>query len=317
MTDRLSRFKASTLNWRSLRHLREAVIIAGSYFVYMFVRKYIIPDIETVSFVNSFKIVSFELATGLFWEARWQAWIIENSKALVMFLNWAYIVTFIPLLLITTVLVYFKDQRRYFYYRNVWLLSFIFALIVFAVFPLAPPRFLPEHGFVDSIQRFGPSWYGGREMVGAFYYNIYAAMPSLHFGWTVLFGVLFFRMGGKWLKVCGVLYPTMTFFAITLTGNHFVLDALGGAAVILAAFLLYEGSLFVRLRTPIVYGFVKVRTTMIYGFAKMQVRRAGTYLYGALLPRKLQIVLAYAGARTSSRSDRLPIRKWMAGSHYS
>ena len=210
----------------------------------MFLRKYIISDLETVPFENAIKVTSFELARGLFWELHWQQWALHNAKTVILFFNWVYIITFGPIIATTAILLYIKDRPKYFYYRNVVLLSFVFALVLFVFFPLAPPRFLPEYGFVDTIQKYGPSWWIGHSWYGSrdttIYYNVFAAMPSLHFGWTVLFGVLFFRTKYLWLKVCGVIYPVMTFFAITLTGNHYILDAAGGAAVILASYLLYE-----------------------------------------------------------------------------
>ena len=224
----------------SLRFLREVAIILGSYFVYMMARRFLIPDIEAEAFANGLKVVNFELATGLLLEARWQAWVLEHSKAMVIMFNWIYIATFIPILAITAALVYLKDRGRYFYYRNVWLVSFVLALLIFVLFPLAPPRFLPEYGYVDAIQKFGPTWYGGSDMARAVYYNVYAAMPSLHFGWTLLFGILYIRMGPPPLRVWGVLYPTMTFFAITITGNHYIMDAVGGLGVAIASYASYE-----------------------------------------------------------------------------
>ena len=277
------RIKALYLRQGIRRHLWEVILLAAVYFVYMFVRKFMIPNIEPGAFENAVKLASFEFATGLLWEPVWQGWTIEHSKALVIFLNWVYVITFFPIIAITAVLVYIKDRPKYFYYRNLILLSFVIALLLFALFPLAPPRFLPEHGFIDSIQRFGPSWYGGSDMAAAIYYNEYAAMPSLHFGWTVLFGVLFFRMGPKWLKVLGVIYPTMTFFAITLTGNHFILDAVGGAAVALASFLGYE--CFLRLRPYF-------RPSL--AFAKSSMCRAAALTHGTLLRLKADTLLALA-----------------------
>ena len=78
----------------------------------------------------------------------------------------------------------------------------------------------------------------------AWFYNAYAAMPSLHFAWTIVFGLMFFRSrGSSALKVAGVAYPTATFFAITFTGNHYILDAVGGGVVALSSFLIYWGML--------------------------------------------------------------------------
>ena len=227
----------------SLGALREAGIIVGAYFVYMLARRFLIPDIEAVAFGNALRLIDFEAAIGILFEASWQGWLLEHSKAVVVLFNWVYIVTFFPILILTAVVLYAKDRAQYCYYRNVWLISFILALAVFILFPLAPPRFLPEYGFVDAIQEFGPSWYGGTDMARSLYYNVYAAMPSLHFGWTLLFGVLYFRMGPVPLKVWGVLYPTITFFAITITGNHYIMDAVGGLAVAVASYASYEALL--------------------------------------------------------------------------
>jgi hypothetical protein len=68
-------------------------------------------------------------------------------------------------------------------------------------------------------------------------------MPSLHFGWTVLFGFLFYRTGKLSLRLWGVLYPTLTFFIIIMTGNHYVIDSVVGGLVVLSSFLLYEAIL--------------------------------------------------------------------------
>ena len=281
--------------------LLQVGIIAGSYFTYMFVRRFLIPDVETIAYENSLKVISFEWAAGFFWEQAWQAWAIEHSRALVVALNWLYVFTFVPILATTTLLVYVKDPGKYFYYRNVWLLSFLFALVLFALFPLAPPRFLPEYGFVDAIQDYGPAWYGGRDMVKAIYFNVYAAMPSLHFGWTVLFGILYFRTGRPWLRVIGVLYPVMTLFAITLTGNHFVMDAAGGIAVVLAPYLLYEGIL-------------KLRRSRLPGLVK---ERLPAPLYASLRDypiRTRDSTLVYVAALKARLSPyRSPTGKWKGG----
>ena len=234
--------------WSGLKHLKQLFIVAAAYFAYMFIRKYLIIDIEAVALSNALKVISFEVGSGFFWEPHWQKWAIGSAKDLVLFLNWAYIVTFWPILLVSGVILYLADRQTYFHYRNVVLLSFLVALLVFAMFPLAPPRYLPEYGFVDTIQKFGPNWYGGREM--QVYYNAFAAMPSLHFSWTVLFGFMFLRMKHKWLKPLGIIYPTLTFFAITITGNHYVLDAIGGLGIIIASFLIYLSILRVSRMSP-------------------------------------------------------------------
>lgn len=271
--------------WRGWKYVGEVAFIAGVYFLYMVVRKFLIPNIEPVAFGNATRIISFESAAGFFWEPGWQSWAIEHSRALVVFLNWAYVVTFAPMIVITAVVMYVKDRPKYFYYRNIILLSFAIALTIFALFPLAPPRFMPEYGFVDAIHRLGGSlsWYGGSEFAQATYYNVYAAMPSLHFGWTVLFGVLFIRMDSWWLKAWGFTYPTLTFFAITVTGNHYILDAVGGGGVALSSFLLYEGIIHLRRRAPVPMAAARARLAVV-----------PAYFHATFLRWKARWVLAVA-----------------------
>lgn len=224
-------------------HVREVGIVAGAYFAYMYTRSLVFSDVESTALSNARRVVSLEKSLGFFWEPQWQAWVLGSAKGLVIFFNWAYIVTFFPIIITAAVTIYMVDRHRYFYYRNVVMLTFVFALIVFMLFPLAPPRMLSNQ-FVDTIQQFGPRFYASRE--AANYYNAFAAMPSLHFTWTAIFGFMFFRSGRTWLKVVGVVYPLMTLFAITITGNHFIVDAIAGVAIMLAA--LGTAWLYQRLR---------------------------------------------------------------------
>ena len=63
------------------------------------------------------------------------------------------------------------------------------------------------------------------------FYNTDAAMPSLHFCWSVIMGVMFWgRLKGAW-KALGIAYPVLTFLSIIVTGNHFVLDAIAGGVL--------------------------------------------------------------------------------------
>ena len=239
-----------------LPHLREVALVVGAYFVYMYSRALVFGDFQGIALANAWRVIEFEQKVGFFWEPVWQAWTIDSAKSLVIFFNWAYIVTFLPIVLTAAVVLYFTNRDRYKYYRNVVLLSFIIALIGFMLFPLAPPRMIAEH-FVDTINAFGPSGYASRELTS--YYNAYAAMPSLHFGWTVMFGVIFLRTNNRLIKVFGVIYPTLTLFAITITGNHYIMDAIGGGLLIIASFLTMEIGIRRRLYVPVILSWMRAR----------------------------------------------------------
>ena len=60
--------------------------------------------------------------------------------------------------------------------------------------------------------------------------NQYAAMPSLHFAWSLWSALILFPVLRRWwTKGLAVLYPACTLFAIVVTANHYILDAAGGA----------------------------------------------------------------------------------------
>ncbi|MFG2885830.1 bifunctional glycosyltransferase 87/phosphatase PAP2 family protein [Streptomyces sp. NPDC048297] len=110
------------------------------------------------------------------------------------------------------------------------------ALIGFWLFPLAPPRLMPALGIIDTVhgvQDFSQPDYGALTALT----NQYAAMPSLHFGWSLWCGVVIAVIAPKWwMKALGLLHPLFTVSAIVATGNHWVLDAAGGAVVVAAGF---------------------------------------------------------------------------------
>jgi hypothetical protein len=217
---------------------REVLLLVAAYFTYMFVKRVIVPGAEEIGVSNAVDIISLEKSIGIFWEADLQGAASQAGEGVLLLFNYLYILTFFPVLLTSAVILYFLDRERYVFYRNMILLTFVVALTFFAVFPLSPPRFMDIKGVVDSIDVYGPAWYASRDL--AAYYNGHAAMPSLHFAWSVLFGFLFCGSKPVILKVIGVLYPTVTFFSIVITGNHYVLDAVGGGLVILLVYLIYQ-----------------------------------------------------------------------------
>ncbi|MFF3962965.1 bifunctional glycosyltransferase 87/phosphatase PAP2 family protein [Streptomyces griseorubiginosus] len=112
----------------------------------------------------------------------------------------------------------------------------LLALVGFWLYPLAPPRLMPALGVIDTVhgvQDFSKPDYGTLTALT----NQYAAMPSLHFGWALWCGVVIAVVAPRWwMKGLGLLHPLFTVSAIVATGNHWVLDAVGGAAVVAGGF---------------------------------------------------------------------------------
>ncbi|MFD5100926.1 phosphatase PAP2 family protein [Streptomyces albidochromogenes] len=142
--------------------------------------------------------------------------------------------------LVTPAILVWLFRRRPAGYRaaRTWLmLSTLLGLVGFTFLPTCPPRLLDAgHGFVDTMAQYSVyGWWGGeasapRGLGGMT--NQYAAMPSLHVGWSLWCGVMLWRHGRtplmKWL---GVAYPLLTTFVVMGTANHYFLDAVAGAAV--------------------------------------------------------------------------------------
>ena len=217
-----------TLAIRAVPHFREMALLAGAYMIYVYTRAIFFSDVRTVALENAQRIVDLEKKLGFFWEPTWQNWTLDAAESAILFFNWVYIFTFWPVILTTAVILYVVNRKRYFFYRNVILVSFVVAMVMFALFPLAPPRMLAGT-FVDTIASFGPAFYASRDLAN--FYNVFAAMPSLHFAWTLVFGYMFLTAGPRWLKVAGIMYPAITLMAITITGNHYILNAVGGGVV--------------------------------------------------------------------------------------
>jgi PAP2 superfamily len=131
--------------------------------------------------------------------------------------------------------------------RNSLVLANVIAFVVFWLFPVAPPRMLP--GFVDvvaSTHAIG-SWHTGALASAA---NQLAAMPSLHIAWAVWCTLVLWRISTRrWVRALAVIYPCVTAFAVLSTGNHYVLDVLGGLATIALSVLIVR-LLGGRLRSP-------------------------------------------------------------------
>ncbi|MEU6661304.1 bifunctional glycosyltransferase 87/phosphatase PAP2 family protein [Streptomyces sp. NPDC046821] len=143
---------------------------------------------------------------------------------------------FVPLTVLGVLYVWRPAQYRW--ARSALGFATLLALIGFWFYPLAPPRLMPTLGFIDTVhgvQDFSKPDYGALTALT----NQYAAMPSLHFGWALWCGLVIAIIAPKWwMKALGLMHPLFTVSAIIATGNHWVLDAVGGATVVGAGFAL-------------------------------------------------------------------------------
>lgn len=209
-------------------HSREIGLYLGAYLLYLLLSK--LFGSQELAVANAERIISAEQSLGIFWETAWQANAISVGSWTLVASNLIYVITYIPLILILAVVLFFKDRERYYHYRRILFISLALALTVFSAFPMAPPIDTSGFGFVDSFREYGPAQYLDSDFTSA--RNAVAAMPSMHFAWTLALGIMFFTSKTRWFKPLLFLYPGLTLWAIVVSGQHFFLDAVAGSGLL-------------------------------------------------------------------------------------
>jgi hypothetical protein len=215
----------------SLRLLLEAAVLVVAYLAYQLVRHAVAPR-PTEAFEHALALIHIEQRLGIFFEPSLQRFIIDHH-ALVTLFNWIYVWGFLPVICTAAVYLFVRHRGFYSRYRNAFLLSGAAGLLVFAFLPVAPPRMFPEFGFVDTVHVHSTFY---RSVQASELVNEFAAVPSFHFGWMLLVGMAVVQTSSRLAgKAVGVLLPVVMLLAIIFTANHYVLDAVAGAALVLAA----------------------------------------------------------------------------------
>ena len=125
--------------------------------------------------------------------------------------------------------LYRHRPNAYAMVRATLLVATLISLVIFALYPTAPPR-IAVIGISDSISGTHFSLNHGLVRV---LYNPFAAMPSMHFGYALIVGTSLARETGRLLTpLGGLLYPALVLLIILTTGNHFLFDAIAGALVV-------------------------------------------------------------------------------------
>jgi hypothetical protein len=209
---------------------RELAIFAAAYLTYFGVRA-VTQGRADDAFRHASALVRFERSLGVSWEQDVQA-VVVGSHLLTDAANAVYIYGHWPVLLVTGLLLYRYRREHYYLLRNACLLSGAVGLVIFALYPVAPPRLLALP-LVDTVTLRAP---GYRDVLPPSLVNEYAAMPSFHAGWIVLAGVVVFGAShNRAVRAFAVAIPVLMVFAVIATANHFVLDVIAGSAIALAA----------------------------------------------------------------------------------
>jgi len=234
--------------------LRQVLLFAAAYYAYRLTRGWI-DDGQgaAIAFENARHLINIEQSTHTFIERDVQiftsGWSLPRDIASVLYMNAQVGVTLAGL-----VFIYLFHNERFYFVRNMFMVSMVLALVGYSVYPTAPPRFFfPEYGFEDTVAQF--SGIGHDAGVNALF-NPYAAVPSMHCCFAIFVGLTLARScRRRAARIAWGVWPLVMTWVVVTTGNHWILDAVLGAAT---AAVSYGAAVWLARVRPAAWSFSRV-----------------------------------------------------------
>ncbi|MEJ7798543.1 MAG: phosphatase PAP2 family protein [Solirubrobacteraceae bacterium] len=228
MPTRLSTLQARLLPHGPLDVVRQVLLFVGALQLYSLTRGLVNhPEAAATAFQNARELIGIERTLNIFIEPSVQAftagqqWLLDAT-------SWMYINAQTSVTVGALAWLYLFRNESFYFVRNMFLVAFGIALIGYSVFPTAPPLF-PEWGFFDAVSDFAGVPQDSVAVNNLF--NPYAAVPSMHVAFALMIGVPLSRLvRRRTSKVFWAIYPLIVLFVIVATANHFIADAVLGAA---------------------------------------------------------------------------------------
>ena len=226
-------------------------LLFGVLQFYSWFRKTFFQRPAEVAFAHALDIIDLQHRLGIAVtdvEIPLQRWVIEHEPLIDVF-N-AYYRQFKPALYVCAALCLLLAPVAFRRILRIFLLATLIAFPWYALYPLAPPRLMEPYGypFVDTLAVFAGVQSSASGAGGA---NQFAAMPSMHIGWTAIAALWLAAAfhGRRVGAILGALHLLLMAITVIVTGNHYVLDIVGGLLVAGGAVVL-ERVLSARLRLP-------------------------------------------------------------------
>lgn len=229
---------ARTRTWLWTHHpwRVEVVAVVTLYAVYEATRG-LAAGGASVAVRHAHVVASWERTIGVFVEHDVQA-AAHTVPGLLGMLSVSYLTLHLGVTAAYLVWLYRRDPIAFPLARTTLLIATALSVAIFVLYPTAPPR-MAGVGIADTVS--GNHVDLNRGLLHAFY-NPFAAIPSLHFGYALVVGTGLYRHGQRWAtRITGVLYPLLVLGVIVATGNHFLIDAAAGAAIVALALVAAVG----------------------------------------------------------------------------
>jgi PAP2 superfamily len=212
--------------------LIQLALLAGAYWAWRHARGAVDGSLG-VSFSHARDLVSAERSLGLLIEPSVQHWAVDAGWPAEV-ARWGYANLHFKGSCLMLAVIYFGYRGSFGFVRNAVFCAMAISVLGYALFPTAPPRFLPELGLDPSS-----SVTGNTPLLsspGDALFNPFAAVPSMHVGLSVILAwSLGMLVRPRPLKVAFFAYPLLMTYVVIASGNHFWLDAAFGLLTAAAA----------------------------------------------------------------------------------
>jgi hypothetical protein len=257
MLARLNTVQARLLPRGPVDVVRQVLLFGIAYYGYRLVRGTVDDPVgAAVAFQHSREVIHLEQSLGVFVEPHIQSWV-ATKPALIDIASWFYINAQFTVTMACLVFIYLRHNPSFYFVRNMFAVAMWTANLGFMLFPAAPPRFFPEWGFVDSVANLTHVSHDSVTVNSLV--NQYAAIPSMHVAFALMIAVPLARLSKhRVTRVIWTLYPFVVVFVIISTANHFVTDAVLGAAT--AGFAAWTAAGLARAR-PAAWAFQSAKAT--------------------------------------------------------
>ena len=244
-------WKAAAMSFDRIRRLAgrpypgriELAALAALYGVYELVRGFGGEDWAAAR-AHTADVVALERRLHLFVERDIQN-VVGSITGVPALLGFLYVLLHFAGTAAVLIWVHKRRPHAFPFLRSTLIVSTALALVGYVLYPAAPPR-LANMGFADTVSK-DTGLNLSSDLLGSFY-NPIAAVPSLHFGYSLIVGVALARLAPyRWLRLLGAAYPALMLLIIVGTGNHFIFDAAAGGLVVAVGWLVAS-----RLQAPAV-----------------------------------------------------------------
>jgi membrane-associated phospholipid phosphatase len=229
MVDRARVLQARVLPHGWLDALRQISLFAAAYVLYRLVRGLVETHYGAVAFAHARDLIAIERGLHVFVEPSIQAWA-SGSHVVMVLASWLYVNAQTTITFSALLYLYLRHNRNFYFVRNMFMIAMAIALVAYTVFPTAPPRFMPEWGFIDTVSDVTGMHISHASASSMSLFNPYAAVPSMHVAFALMVGWPLARLSRiRVVKALWLLYPFLMAFVIVVTANHFIVDAFLGA----------------------------------------------------------------------------------------